>query len=252
MELITQTLTMNGTEWAVLLFAALLVGFAKTAIGGVTMLAIPLLAAVFGGKVSTGIMLPMLLTGDLMAIVSYRKNVVWKNVLSPLPWAALGILAGAFVGNLIDDRTFLYLIGGVVLLCLALLVWGEWKGKDLTVPSKPWFYISVGILSGFASMIGNAAGPIFSMYLLALGLRKDNYMGTNAWFFFIVNTIKLPFQIFVWHNIGLSSLIITPVMLPVIALGAVIGFKVLKKINEEIFRRIIIVMTLIAAIRLFL
>jgi uncharacterized membrane protein YfcA len=252
MDLIKETLTHSGTEWAVLLFTALLVGFAKTAIGGVTMLAIPLLAVVFGGKESTGIMLPMLLTGDLMAIGSYRKAVVWKNVLRPLPWAVIGILTGALIGNLIDDRAFLYLIGTIVLFCLMLLFYSEWKGKDLIVPTKPWFYISVGIVSGFASMIGNAAGPIFSLFLLALDLRKDNYMGTNAWFFLLVNAMKLPFQIFIWHNIGISALIITPVLLPLIALGAVIGFIVLKKINEKVFRGIIFAMTIIAAIRLFL
>lgn len=252
MELIQQTLIMNGIEWALILFTALLVGFAKTAIGGVTMLAIPLLATVFGGKESTGILLPMLMTGDLIAIWSYRKNVVWKNVLTPMPWAALGILLGAFVGNFINDKTFLYLIGGLVLLCLALLLYREWKGKDFTVPSTPWFFISFGILSGFASMIGNAAGPIFSIYLLALGMQKNNYISTNAWFFFMVNMMKLPFQIFLWHNIKLPSLILTAAMVPLIAIGAVIGLKVLKKLNEKVFRRIILAMTLIAAIRIFL
>lgn len=252
MELIQQTLTMNGTEWAVIIFTALLVGFAKTGIGGVTMLAIPLMAAVFGGKVSTGIMLPMLMIGDLYAIWIYRKDVVWKNVLTPLPSAIAGILLGAFVGSLINDRTFLYFIGGIVLFCLALLIHSEIKGKNQVVPSKMWFYISVGVLSGFSSMIGNAAGPIFSIYLLALGLRKNNYMGTNAWFFFLVNATKLPFQIFMWHNIGISSLILTPVLIPLITIGALIGAKVLKKINDKIFRRVVIVMTLIAAIRIFI
>ncbi len=252
MELIQQTLSLSPIEWTVLVLTALVVGFAKTGIGGVTMLAIPLMATIFGGKESTGIMLPMLMMGDLFAIWSYRKDVVWKNVLTPMPSAIAGILIGALVGNLINDKAFLYLIGGIILLCLALLIHSEWKGKNQSVPTKPWFYISVGVLSGFASMIGNAAGPIFSLYLLALGLRKNNYMGTNAWFFFMVNLTKLPFQIFLWNNIGISSLILTPVMIPVIALGALIGLKVLKKINDKVFRRIVLVMTLIAAIRIFI
>lgn len=251
MELIRQTLTMNGIEWALLLFTALLVGFAKTAVGGVTMLAIPLLAAVFGGKESTGILLPMLMTGDLIAVWTYRRNVVWKNVLKPLPWAVLGILTGAFVGSFIGDRTFLYLIGGLVLLCLALLIAKEIKGKDLAVPTAPWFFIGFGILSGFASMIGNAAGPIFSIYLLALGMQKNNYISTNAWFFFMVNMTKLPFQVFMWHNISAPNLILTAALVPLIATGAFIGFRVLKKLNEKIFRRVILAMTLVAAVRVF-
>lgn len=251
MEMIQQTLSMNGVEWALICFTAMVVGFAKTAVGGATMIVIPLLATVFGGKESTGILLPMLMTGDLIAIVTYRKNVVKKNVLIPLPWAALGILLGALVGSFINDKTFLYLIGILVLLCLVLLVYRERKGSDFTVPTGAWFFIAFGILSGFASMIGNAAGPIFSVYLLALGMQKDNYLGTNAWFFFLINLMKLPFQIFLWHNISGPSFIRTSVMLPLIVLGAVIGFAVQKKLNEKVFRTVILVMTFIAAVRIF-
>ena len=101
-------------------------------------------------------------------------------------------------------------------------------------------------------MIGNAAGPIFSIYLLALGFKKNNFMGTNAWFFFIINFIKLPLQIFVWNNMGISSLATTILMLPLITIGAILGFFTLKKINEKYFRYIVILMTAIAALRLLL
>lgn len=252
MEHLLQTMDLYGLQWLMVIIAALVVGFSKTAIGGITMLVIPFLASVFGGKDSTGIMLPMLLIGDLFATWYYRKSVEWKKVFLPLPWAVLGIILGAIVGNYISDKVFLALIGIIILLCLGILVYTEIKGKNLKVPEKAWFYILVGVLSGFASMIGNAAGPIFGIYLLALGFKKNNYMGTNAWFFFIVNLIKLPLQIFVWHNIGIRSATIAVVMLPLIALGAVLGFYILKKINEKIFRYIVIAMTAIAAIKLFI
>lgn len=251
MENLLQIMNLNGLQWLTIIIAALIVGFSKTAIGGVTMLVIPFLASVFGGKDSTGIMLPMLLVGDLFAIWYYRKSAEWKKVFLPLPWAILGIILGVVVGNYISDKAFLALIGIIILICLGILVYTEKKGKNVKVPEKAWFYISVGVLSGFASMIGNAAGPIFGIYLLALGFKKNNYMGTNAWFFFIVNLIKLPMQIFVWHNIGIRSVAIAAVMLPIITLGAVLGFYILKKINEKIFRYIVITMTAIAAIKLF-
>jgi uncharacterized membrane protein YfcA len=251
MENLLQIMNLNGLQLLTIIIAALIVGFSKTAIGGVTMLVIPFLASVFGGKDSTGIMLPMLLVGDLFAIWYYRKSAEWKKVFLPLPWAILGIILGVVVGNYISDKAFLALIGIIILICLGILVYTEKKGKNVKVPEKAWFYISVGVLSGFASMIGNAAGPIFGIYLLALGFKKNNYMGTNAWFFFIVNLIKLPMQIFVWHNIGIRSVAIAAVMLPIITLGAVLGFYILKKINEKIFRYIVITMTAIAAIKLF-
>lgn len=216
------------------------------------MLAIPLLATAFGGKDSTGILLPMLLVGDIFAIWYYRKSVQWRNVFTPLPWAMIGLALGVIVGNYINDKTFVTLIGIIVLLCLALLIYTEGKGKNFKVPNAAWFYILVGIISGFASMLGNAAGPIFSIYLLALGFRKNNFMGTNAWFFFIINLTKLPLQIFIWHNLGIRAFSTTVILIPVITIGAVLGFLILKKINETYFRYIVIVMTALAAIRLLL
>ena len=251
MDSLLQMLDLDMIQWLTVIIVALIVGFSKSGIGGATMLAIPILASVFGGKDSTGIMLPMLLVGDLFAVWYYRKSVEWKNVFQPLPWAIIGIILGVLVGNYISDKTFLTLIGMIILICLGILVYTEIKGKNIIVPSESWFYILVGILSGFASMIGNAAGPIFGIYLLALGFKKNNYIGTNAWFFFIVNLTKLPLQIFVWHNISIRSMIMTVVVLPVIILGAILGYYLLKKINEKIFRYLVIIMTGIAALKLF-
>lgn len=252
MDNLLQILDLDRIQWLTVIIVALIVGFSKTGIGGVTMLAIPILASVFGGKDSTGIILPMLLVGDLFAIWYYRKSVEWKKVFQPLPWAILGIILGVVVGHYISDRTFLTLIGIIILICLGILVYTEMKGKNIKVPGESWFYILVGVLSGFASMIGNAAGPIFGIYLLALGFKKNNFMGTNAWFFFIVNLTKLPLQIFVWHNIGVRAMNITVVVLPMIILGAFLGYYILKKINENIFRFLVIIMTGIAAIKLFI
>jgi uncharacterized protein len=252
MENIIQMLDYTGLQWIILITTALFVGFSKTGIGGIVMLAIPLLATVFGGKDSTGILLPMLLIGDVFALWYYRKSVEWKNVFKPLPWAVVGLALGVVVGNYISDRTFVTLIGIIVLFCLGILIYTEKKGKDFQVPKDAWFYILIGILSGFSSMMGNAAGPIFSIYLLALGIKKNHFMGTNAWFFFLINLTKLPLQIFVWHNIGLRSLITAMILIPVITIGAILGYFILKKINEKYFRYIVIVMTAITAIKLLL
>lgn len=252
MDSFIQIIDLDWMQWITVIMAAFLVGFSKTGIGGVMMFAIPVLASTFGGKDSTGILLPMLLVGDIFAIWYYRKSVEWKNVIRPLPWALVGLVIGVIVGIYINDHVFVLLIGMLVILCLSVLVYMEIKGKNFTVPNDAWFYITIGILSGFASMIGNAAGPIFSIYLLALGFKKNNFMGTNAWFFFIINLTKMPLQIFLWHNIGIRSLSITITMIPVITIGAVIGYLVLKKIKDQYFRYLVIAMTTIAAIRLFL
>lgn len=252
MENLLQMFDLSWVQLMALIIAALLVGFAKTGIGGIVLIAIPILASAFGGKDSTGILLPMLLMGDVFAVWYYRKSVIWKNVFTPLPWAIIGLAIGAVVGNYISDKVFVILIGVIILFCLIILVIMERRDKELKVPNAVWFYILVGILCGFSSMIGNAAGPIFSVYLLALGFKKNNFMGTNAWFFFIINSLKVPLQIFVWHNIGWRSLSIAALMLPVLVAGAILGFIVLKKINDKWFRYIVIGMTALAALRLFI
>lgn len=236
----------------IVMLAAIMVGFSKSGINGITMLIIPLLASVYGGKASTGILLPMLIVGDIYAVWCYRKTIHISSVLKPLPWSILGIIMGGLVGNYISDDIFIYLIGSLVILCLILLVYSKFKGGNIQLPSSPYFYIVIGILSGFASMIGNAAGPIFTLYLLALGYNKKVFMGTNALFFFIINVSKLPIQIFLWDNISVKNGILAFIMMPIIGVGAFLGYHLVKKINEKVFSYIIIIMTWIGAIRLFI
>lgn len=243
-------LDLSTMQWVTVIIAAFLVGFSKTGIGGVMMLAIPILASVFGGKDSTGVMLPMLIVGDVFAILYYHRSAEWKNIITPLPSALAGLILGVIVGNYINDNTFVKMIGIIVMFCLAVLIYTEVRGQDFVVPNAPWFYITVGVMSGFASMIGNAAGPIFSVYLLALGFKKNNFMGISAWFFFIINLSKVPLQIFIWKNMSMTSLYTAAIMIPVITIGAVLGAFILKKINDKYFRYLVIVMTAIAALKL--
>lgn len=246
------SINLTEIQWGIIIVVAFLVGFSKTGISGIMMFIIPILASVFGGKESTGIILPMLLAGDVFAVWYYHRHAEWKSLKKLLPWALAGIVAGALVGKYINDEQFKSLIAVMVLICLAILVYMEKKGESLKVPEKMWFFALTGIAAGFSSMIGNAAGPIFNIYLFAMGFKKNNYMGTAAWFFLIVNFSKLPFQILYWHNVTVNRLLTTAIVLPVIALGAFIGVAVIKKINERPFRYIILGMTAITAVSLFM
>ena len=100
-------------------------------------------------------------------------------------------------------------------------------------------------------MIGNAAGPIMSVYLLSMNLQKNTYIGTTAWFFFIVNVFKLPLQIWGWHNITLKTLSFNLILLPAIALGALAGIRVVKLMPEGAYRWFIVAATFVSAIALF-
>lgn len=238
-------------QWAWIILAALLIGISKTGIGGLLTLVIPILAAVFGGKASTGIILPMLIAGDVFALFYYKHDAKREDILKLLPWTLLGLIFGLIIGGYINDEQFKGLIALSVLLCLFLLIYFEKKGDQLKIPDKTWLHALVGILSGFTSMIGNAAGPIFSVYLLAKGANKVNFLGMTAWFFFIVNVTKLPMQVFIWHNITVQTFVLTGLMIPFIGIGAVSGAFIIKRINEKAFRYLIIAMTAIVSVKLF-
>ncbi|AFQ44045.1 sulfite exporter TauE/SafE family protein [Desulfosporosinus meridiei] len=239
-------------QWVWVIIAAFLVGFSKTGMSGFLMPVIPIVASVFGGKESTGIILPLLIVGDAFALYYYRRHADWSNIKKLLPWTYVGLIIGVIAGSNVNDKQFKMFIAISVILCLIILIYMEKKGENFEVPKGAWFYAAMGALSGFTSMIGNAAGSIFSIYLLAMGFKKNGFMGTTAWFFFIVNLSKVPLQVLFWHNISFKTLGLTIGMLPAIAAGALLGAIVIKKVNEKQFRILIIVMTAVAAVRLLL
>lgn len=240
----------SDIQWILIIITAILVGLSKTGVSGATILIIPVLASSFGGKVSSGIMLIMLVTGDLFALLFYRKHADLSNVKKLLPWTMAGLLLGLAVGNIISDDQFKTLIAILVIVCLILLIITGRKGDETKIPKSPVLSALAGIAAGFSSMIGNAAVPIFSVYLLARGFKKYDFMGTAAWFFLIINLIKIPLQIFVWHSITIKTFLLTGLMLPVIAIGALSGTFIIKRMNEKVFRYFIIGLTAITAIRL--
>ena len=243
----------NLTHWQIIagLIVAVIIGIGKTGIGGIVLLAIPILASAFGAIESTGLMLTMFLIGDVFAVRAYARHGKWEEIRKLLPPALAGLALGSLVGRFINDQQFKYLIASIVLACLVAMVWQEVKGDQIKVPQARWFAILIGVLSGFATMIGNAAGPIFAIYLLAIRLNKQNYLGTTAWFFLMINLLKLPLQVFVWHNITWSTAILAIAALPVIFIGTRIGIWVIRKLPEKAFRYLVIAMTAVVAARMF-
>lgn len=243
---------LTAIQLILLIGAAFMIGFSKTAISGATLPAIAMVAYTFGGKLSSGIMLTMLIVADVIGVSYYGRFVKFRDVLVLLPYAILGIILGALVGNTLDDAQFKLLLGMVVMLCLVLLIYMEFAGKTVKVPNNRFVQILVGVLCGFASMVGNAAAPILSVYLLSRGLEKNRFIATAGWFFFIVNLIKLPFQVFMWHTVTSRTLQYTLYMIPVIFIGAVVGILVVKRINEKVFKNLVLLMTAIVAVRLMI
>lgn len=249
---IFQSFSLTAVQWIWVIIAAFLVGFSKTGISGLTMLVIPIIATIFGGKESTGILLPMLIIGDFFAVYYYKRHAEWRNVKKPLPWALGGIVLGVIVGNYVNDSQFKAIMAVSIIICIGILIYMEKKGENLKVPKGAWFHALTGTAAGFTTMIGNAAGPIFSIYLLTMGFKKNNYMGTSSWFFMIINLSKVPLQVFFWNNISLKTTVLAFSMIPIITVGALLGSAVIKRLNEKPFRYLIIAMTVVAAVRLLM
>jgi uncharacterized membrane protein YfcA len=213
---------------------------------------IPLLALVFGAKESTGVVLPMLCFADLVAVIYYRRAAEWKYIARLLPWALAGFGLALVVDRMVPARGFKALIGVCIFAGLAVMFWNDRRGKDAAIPTAWWFSAIFGIMGGFSTMIGNAAGPIMSVFLLSVRLKKTSFVGTAAWFFMIINYLKIPLQHFVWHNITLQGLLFDITLIPVILIGTALGVLIVKKVSEARYRTIVYIMTIVSATLLFL
>lgn len=239
------------TDWSLVFLCAALIAMAKTGLSGAGLMVVPILAGVFGGRPSTGILLPMLIMADWFAVSWYNRHASWKHILRLMPWALAGIAAGGLVGGKISENTFTRMIAVMVIAGIGLMLWQDLRGKKMQVPDYPWFAALLGLAGGFASMAGNAAGPVMALYLLSMRLPKNNYIGTAAWFFFIVNLVKVPVHVFYWKTISLHSLVIDLVSIPAILAGAFAGVYLVRLIPEKAYRWFIIASTLVSSAFLF-
>lgn len=239
--------SLSAADIFLLLSVAMLVGMAKTGVHGTGMIAVPLMAIAFGGKESTGLLLTILLFADVFAVKYYHRHASWHHLIRLLPFALVGVLVGTVVGQAIDDTWFRVIMAVIIFVSLGVMVWQEQQSES-AIPTSTWFVASIGILGGFTTMVGNLAGPVMALYLLAMRFPKNQFIGTAAWFFFCINLFKVPFHIWVWETISWNSFALTTTLIPAIALGAFTGVWLIQKINEVIFRRFIIAMTGVAAI----
>lgn len=237
--------------WAILIISGILIGLSKAGIGGASLLMVPAMAYIFGGKVSTGIVLPMLIIADIFAVKYYHRHANWSHIGRVMPWAILGIFIALIVGQVISDINFKKIMAICIFIGIVIMLWHDSRKENLPIFNHAWFAAVLGIAGGFATMIGNAAGPIMSIYLLAMRLPKYDFIGTGAWFFFIVNLIKLPLHIFFWKTISLKTLSLNLLLSPSIILGGFLGIAIVKIIPEKAFRVLVVITVIVSAAVLF-
>jgi hypothetical protein len=242
------TFQISYAQLSIVLIVALLTGMAKTGVHGAGMLSVPLLASVFGGQLSSGIMLPMLLMADVMGVWYYYRHASWHHLKILFPWAAMGVIVGTITGNYINDQVFKVVMAITIMVSVVIMIWLEKLGSANQVPKNKSFAITTGVASGFTTMVGNLAGPVMSIYLLSVRLPKNAFIGTTAWFFLVINWFKVPFHIFGWQTISLNTFLFDLLTLPIIIIGAYLGILLVRQLTDTMYRWFIIGMTLVAAI----
>ena len=248
--------TLNGvpdltpTHWAFAIAAAFALGVGKAGFAGLSIVHVLIFAFLFGARDSTGIVLPMLLIGDVCAVTAFHRHAQWRYVRRMLPPACVGVVGGAVLMRGMTNASFKPVIGALILgltvLQMVRMYRPAWFG---TVPHTQWFAWMMGLMSGFATMLANAAGPIFALYCMAVALPKFEVVGTLAWFFFIINAFKVPFSV----GMGLidaHTLLLNAVLAPAVLAGVLGGRWLVNWLPQRTFELLLLAFAVVAALRL--
>ena len=233
---------LNLFDFSVVAFCAFLLGISKSGIKGIATLIVTGFALIYGAKNSTGILMPLLLVGDIFAITYYKSYVDWSYIIKLIPWMVFGVLIGVIGGSYISDDLFKYGMAVIILFSVSLMYLMESK-KEKKIPKNLIFVSSMGTLAGFTTMVGNLAGAFSNIYFLAMRIPKNTFIGTAAWLFFFINSFKIPFHIWSWGTINGASILKSIELVPFVILGLAVGVVLVKKINDNTFRKLILLLT---------
>jgi uncharacterized membrane protein YfcA len=239
-------------QWALLITGAVVVGLAKTGIAGLSILFVALLANAMPARQATGVILPMLILGDVFGVLLYRRHVEWRHLWKLFPWTAAGVVLGWLALGHIDDLQTKRLIGGILALLVMIHFWRTSRpvpDERVVVSAPHWVAAGTGLLAGFTTLVANAAGSVMTIYLLAMRLPKMGFLGTNAVFFLLLNWFKVPFMV----NLGLinhASLTLNLKLAPAVIAGCLLGRYAASRMNQRVFETTALGLTVLAAVKL--
>ncbi|MCX7048048.1 MAG: sulfite exporter TauE/SafE family protein [Candidatus Sumerlaeota bacterium] len=228
--------------------ASLMIGLSKTAVPGMALLFVPLFAQVFGPKPSVGIVLPLLIVGDIFAVYHFKRMAEWSHLLRLMPYVLIGMLPGIYFLNTIGSGVFKPFLGFLILAML-VLDYLRRRYNWTHIPHQWWFIAGTGFLAGFTTYIANMAGSVMALYLLSHDMPKRAFIGTTAWFFCMVNLIK--FVLFRSQGMITSSTVkFNLYMAPFVIAGALLGVWLFPKIPQKLFNRLVLGLSAAAALHL--
>ena len=242
--------SLTTAQWGMAILAAFGVGMSKAGLPGISLFHVVVMAHLFPGAASTGVVLPMLVCGDIAAVIAFRRDARWSYLWRTLPPAMVGVVVGWWIMQRMKSQHFGPAIGGLVLALAALQMARQRRPAAFAViPHSRMFGLTMGFIAGITTMIANAAGPVMGLYLLAVSLPKKEFVGTSAWFFLAINVFKLPFSV----QLGLitsKTLIFNATLVPLILFGLFCGHQVVTRVPQRWFDTLILGFAVIAAIKL--
>jgi len=242
--------SLTPLQWTLAVAGALGMGISKSGFPGMSLVHVVVFALIFGARNSTGIILPMLIAADVFAVRAYRQHARWVYIRRMLPASVVGIVVGFALMGRLNEAAFGPLIG-VIVLVLTVLQAGRMARPDLLadVPHSHAFAWTMGLLAGITTMVANAAGPVVTLYALSVGLPKFELVGTIAWFFCIVNLVKVPFS--VWLGlIRTDTLTLNLMLVPAVYTGIAIGRWLTHRVPQRLFDYLLLAFAFVAALRL--
>lgn len=238
--------------WSLVCFAVFLIGLTKSGLGaGMGLIVVPICAVALshtsrGSQATLGLLLPLLIAGDLLSIWQYRKLFDFKLIKLLLAPTAAGIVLGSGILWLIHDQENQKLVSTLMRLeiglesvfLVSLAWWRQWRGDEHKLLPEPARSIITGTFTGVSTTLAHAAGPVVAMYLLPLKPERRAFVGTTALFFFMANTAKLPTYYFA-SQFEHAELGFTIRFLPLVALGAVLGFWLVRRFTNQGYLRFV-------------
>ncbi|MEV4776248.1 sulfite exporter TauE/SafE family protein [Microbacterium sp. LWH12-1.2] len=243
---------LSAWAWAALGLAAVVTGISKSAIPGGSTLAVVLFTAVLPARTSTAAMLLLFMVGDVFALIAYRRHAHWSTLIRLAPAVIAGLLVGFAFLAFADDAIVRRAVGVILLLMIAVTLWRRHRQSTAdAAASGILLSTTYGTLGGFTTMVANAGGPVMAMYFLATRTPVQVFLGTSAWFFAIINLVKVPFL----AGLGLIDaqvLLMDLVLAPLVVISALVGLRIARRIPQQLFDRIVIVLTVVGAVYLLI